>query len=576
MSSNIYSFFDSDYVDVWKLFDININKSIDKRELLIKYNKILKDDFLNNGQEELYRFGFKLLMDDYYLPMYKKYKSINLLYEAGFFLDNYDQNEEKGVVDNNWLSTPINKIKIGGNKKEKVVLLMTGAFSPIHSGHVNSMEIAKSVLSNKYDVIGGYISPSHDEYVDTKHNGQAKKHIMKRIMDADMFLSDNDWIMVDKYEGVDNKYAINFTDVIVRLKSYLEYHLDEKIKICYVFGGDNAKFTLAFLNNDMSFCISRNHENESFFNNYELGENNYYIKENKYKDVSSTKIRNEYINKNQSILSKSNNKIKNYLIRDDWDCINLDLNISPLNKLREILNYGLSKDTVIKSISVKEQNNLFLLKNEISQKTISLDVYIKGDYNIGLSRQFNMSDSQIRANKLVKRPESNMNVDIPNGNYTVIEDDSVSGQTLMFLKNILGSEKNIDNILLLSDLNKEEYYDVVDLRDFILNAKYGGLVVNFKSNNIRVPYMYPYVNLVSRASIEFDKFLIVSYLLWKLNLELVSKILSENKKYLLGDNLKLLISMVGLYNPKLSDKDNVVNFCLYHIQNIEKIIEVKK
>src|SRR5690554_3789053 len=108
MSSNVYSFFDSDYVDVWKLFNIDMNTSIDKRALLIKYNKILKDNFLDNKQEELYRFGFKLLMDDYYLPMYKKYKSINLLYEAGFFLDNYNHNQEKGIVDNNWLSTPIN------------------------------------------------------------------------------------------------------------------------------------------------------------------------------------------------------------------------------------------------------------------------------------------------------------------------------------------------------------------------------------------------------------------------------------------------------------------------------------
>ena len=49
--------------------------------------------------------------------------------------------------------------------------------------------------------------------------------------------------------------------------------------------------------------------------------------------------------------------------------------------------------------------------------------------------------------------------------------------------------------------NDEILYDVVDAIDFILFSKKGGLVVNFKNNNIRVPYLFPFVNLTYRSSI---------------------------------------------------------------------------
>lgn len=55
------------------------------------------------------------------------------------------------------------------NKNNPAILLATGAFSPIHRGHLEMFKDAKQYLeSNGYNVIKGYISPKHNDYVASK------------------------------------------------------------------------------------------------------------------------------------------------------------------------------------------------------------------------------------------------------------------------------------------------------------------------------------------------------------------------------------------------------------------------
>ena len=51
--------------------------------------------------------------------------------------------------------------------------------------------------------------------------------------------------------------AINYTDVIERLGLYLKRHLNAAVQVVYVFGGDNAAFTWAFLKKGMCVCVKR-------------------------------------------------------------------------------------------------------------------------------------------------------------------------------------------------------------------------------------------------------------------------------------------------------------------------------
>lgn len=74
------------------------------------------------------------------------------------------------------------------HKGRLVVLVATGSYSPVHRMHVHMFEVAKKSLEEKYPslllhilynylfdsqkhgfhVVAGFISPSHDNYVESK------------------------------------------------------------------------------------------------------------------------------------------------------------------------------------------------------------------------------------------------------------------------------------------------------------------------------------------------------------------------------------------------------------------------
>ena len=46
---------------------------------------------------------------------------------------------------------------------KNIILVTTGGFSPIHEGHLHTLNIAKKELEKKgYHIAGGYLSPSHE------------------------------------------------------------------------------------------------------------------------------------------------------------------------------------------------------------------------------------------------------------------------------------------------------------------------------------------------------------------------------------------------------------------------------
>ena len=78
-------------------------------------------------------------------------------------------------------------------EKQRAILLATGSFNPIHTGHVDMMNFAKKELESlgKYTVIGGFMSPSHDSYVSTKGSYIGSDDRIEMIKLA---VEDSDWI----------------------------------------------------------------------------------------------------------------------------------------------------------------------------------------------------------------------------------------------------------------------------------------------------------------------------------------------------------------------------------------------
>lgn len=99
-----------------------------------------------------------------------------------------------------------------------VVLIKTGSLNPIHRSHVSNMVRAKEYLEreHKFNVIGGYISPSHDEYVEAKldkefiHGQHRIEMCKKAIKEA----GQQHWLSVDMAECMGK--SINFPNLYKR------------------------------------------------------------------------------------------------------------------------------------------------------------------------------------------------------------------------------------------------------------------------------------------------------------------------------------------------------------------------
>ena len=192
---------------------------------------------------------WKIERDFFYKSLYDMTNEETIL-EAGFFYDTdtVNRNLKESIK---ILCTPLSFLNINTNISKSpngpCILLTCGAFCPLHPGHIQMMEVAKKHLEGiGYDVIGGYISPGHDEYISSKNKDKAIP-IHYRIRIISQMIKHKDWLSVDPWEGLFCKVAVNFTDVYLRLQMYIKEHLKQDIPIFFVSGGDNAKFAMTFL-----------------------------------------------------------------------------------------------------------------------------------------------------------------------------------------------------------------------------------------------------------------------------------------------------------------------------------------
>lgn len=517
----------------------------------------------------------KIKNDRFYSKVYEKYKDFNLLIDAGF-IDS--QVEAKDFYNLNLLTTPVGKLLQNlNNVKNPVVLLSTGGFLPIHEGHINMMELAKAHLEKLgCTVLGGYFSPSHEDYVSTKPYYSST--LGQRIIDCQNTVENSNWLMIDTWESIYVKSYINFTSVIDRLEKYLQLHVDKRIKVAYVFGADNAYFNYCFEEDGIGICINRNTKSEDFYSAKAkiISKNCIFIEnfDESFK-LSSRFIRNKEDN-NNNVSSKLEG---NFLIRDEellpFDNFLKLVNKDNLEKARQTFKTGL-----IKLYQKEFGKNVTIITREVSKqlemannilkdkKTISLDSYFNGTYNLSISREFDISSPQFHYNRMLSRSglpplEEQIKI-IKSGEYTLVDDDSVSGSTLKSVKALLPKDIKINDIFLLSSLLKEKYFDVVDLRDFIVGANNSGLVTKLPNRTIvRSPYMLPYVNLSTRASIHPDSQMEFSINLWKLNLEFYKSLKVKIKLKDLNNSVYLLMKSIGF-----KDENTLEDICQWHLTSL--------
>ena len=293
---------------LWNI--LNLDENFKCADVDIAYSKI------ENKTEEA-KLAWKILRDEYYSEVYKKYLSLETVIKAGFILDNLEL-EDLNYYNLSLLTTPVSKLIDFNEKKENpVVLLSTGGFDPIHDGHIYMMEFAKEALEKKgYHVIGGYLSPSHESYVSTKP--YYKINAYERLDLCQECVKDSKWLMIDPWESIYVKTYINFTDIIQRLELYLKKHVNPNIQVAYVFGGDNSEFMYCFENKGIGICVEREGYSEKFdqMKKKFKGKNNFFV--NNKSIVSTYSSRN--IRKRQGYSYNEQNYSKedgDYVIRNE-------------------------------------------------------------------------------------------------------------------------------------------------------------------------------------------------------------------------------------------------------------------
>lgn len=497
--------------------------------------------------------------DNYYQKAYDFYQSDDLMIKAGWL------DEDREVEFNpTLLTTPFNKLNIKEGVENKI-LLTTGSFGPVHQGHIAMMDKAKATLESKgYHVAGGYMSASHDNYVSTKRG--MDMDVFDRVRVLDETLASNDWLMVDKWEALYSKTNINFTTVIDRLTQYLEHWLEEDIEIVYVFGSDNISFSYAFHGMGEFVCVNRD---DSLLIPEDLIADNgrMHFVDMPAHSMSSTKIREARAkHKTERVGQKKaigDNEGYLYYIRDDHKFLGMDLQKSEINGIVDIIESFSGKDAHV----VDVQAQLKKVKKRLEgKKTISLDRYFDGDINANTCRLFHISEAQIAPSRLIGRngEEDNRVVEEKGERYTFVDDDIATGRTLqLFKKDNPDIEINDYFFMNRLSIDQSKVFDIVDMRDFIVGAPFGGLCVKMPDGSItRVPYMAPYVDLSSRASIAPNKVFAMSMALWKAN-----KAMYERTGCRVRDVHEL--AQVWMKGIGFKEDDRVADICQWHIEKME-------
>ncbi|KAJ5067156.1 nicotinamide/nicotinic acid mononucleotide adenylyltransferase 2 [Anaeramoeba ignava] len=213
------------------------------------------------------------------------------------------EKEEEEEKDKETFPTPTKKLKEILEKKDeknrKIVLISTGSYNPVHKMHIKTFAIAKKYLEEKHglDVIGGYISPSHDQYTLGKLGGY-NIPFKERCEMCQLAIEEEglqDFLFLDQWEGTQSNF-INFTTVTRHLRHYLKTTFaSSNIDVFYLCGMDHfVKCRLYHW--EKVVAMSRPGYDDSEHINENVSKDIYVSYNSEFQmDISSSEIRKRFI-----------------------------------------------------------------------------------------------------------------------------------------------------------------------------------------------------------------------------------------------------------------------------------------
>jgi len=513
------------------------------------------------NMQELKAGEYELIHNDcLYANTYRRHAHcdnvMSVLIKAGYVYEPRTAMDHQILRDTRILSMPIKARCAKGRRP--AVLVSTGSYAPIHAGHIGIMEVAKAYVETLgYQVVQGVISPSHDAYVSRKYDGQAKMHVgirAQRIFEA---VASSDWLVQDRMEGEMLSCAVNFSTVLEHVRLYLMAHhpdVNEHTPVFYVYGSDNAGFSEAFIGNQPyhGVCVARADASlEALNTQYADVDNLHFIHHTEsFGHHSSTRVRAA----SGSLLSVDEPADKGlYLVRADG--VPQDF----AEQLSQLIALHIEPGVEVRLISSAD----FSLTR---QGTISLDKFMPGEYNLDVSRVFEISAGQLNAKRTtsLSQPLIEQIAGIEPGTYTLVDDDSITGFTMDQVEQALsgiGVRVGERQTLIQQVLGDRPLYDIVDARDFLVTAPLGGLVVEHRGKTVRAPYLFPFVNVVTRAKILPERQYAFCRAVYGLNV----RFLSEPLMLEIDSGQSEFLALCGGY-------DNPVDFCEHYLKVLDNLI----
>jgi len=147
--------------------------------------------------------------------------------------------------------------KIAGNlasapRGRRCVLLSTGALNPVHLGHIAMFDRARDALESQhgFEVVGGFLSPSHDTYLSGKY-GLSDKYgdpttfypAVQRLAMCAAATKDHPFLAVASWESSTSGRWPDFPEVTATLESALQERFpDEDLHVIYLCGQDHFRY----------------------------------------------------------------------------------------------------------------------------------------------------------------------------------------------------------------------------------------------------------------------------------------------------------------------------------------------
>lgn len=441
---------------------------------------------------------WKIRRDPYLRPVCERHGEAAAI-DAGFFWD--DDEEDAPLDDVDRLCTPFPKLatRLLEGDRRPVVLLSTGAFCPVHDGHLEMMNRARTAAERAgFDVLGGYLSSGHDRYIELKC-GPAAIPAYQRMRGCAEAVRGSDWLSVDPWEALHRRVSVNYTDVAARLRAYLRRHVDPRIEVLYVCGGDNARFALAFTEEGGCVVVGR-----------PTGE------------AETAKWRARLDGHPRILWSDGDHPAASRALRaPQWTPPPRPRVVLRVEDARAVRTLGLPAATHAAFADalanlVATYADVRVVKTsgsaaeaEADANVLSLDAMAPGAGELragpralAISRLFALGGYEQLGH--VARPGApplaEQIAKIPAGRYVLADDDRMTGGTIAAVRALLPSSIAITSTRFALARGADE--DVLDARDFLLGADEGGLVIALPGGQTaRAIYALPFVDPAVRASV---------------------------------------------------------------------------